>query len=290
MTAQPIPRPRRSALFMPATNTRALEKARSLPADVIFIDLEDAVGPDFKAEARSNALAALAEGGFGRREVVVRCNGLDTPWGRDDGLALAASGADGLLVPKISAPEQIAEWRALVPDCPPLWLMIETAAAMLALRDLAEASRTYNVAGWVLGTNDLGKELRTRPAHVRATVAPMLPFALAAARVAGISILDAVFNDFSDAEGFARECMAGADAGFDGKALIHPAQIGPANAAFRPPASAVQDAVAVVEAFAQPENAGAGVINVNGRMVERLHLEEAEMLLAMAAAVGQETE
>jgi len=288
MTATSILRPRRSALFMPATNTRALEKARSLPADVIFIDLEDAVGPQFKQVARDNALAALTQGGFGRREVVVRCNGLDTPWGRDDCTALVSSGADGLLVPKIAEPRQIAACRALMPGGPPLWLMIETAAAMLSLRELAEASRTHGVAGWVLGTNDLGKEMRTRPAHIRATIAPMLPFALAAARSAGVSILDAVFNDFSDAEGFARECMAGADAGFDGKALIHPAQIGPANAAFRPTARELQSAAAVVAAFALPENAGAGVINVAGRMVERLHFEEAEALLALAAAIGPE--
>jgi len=287
MAVPTILRPRRSALFMPAINARALEKARSLPADAILIDLEDSVGPELKEAARANAVRAIAEGGFGRREIVVRCNGLDTPWAADDLAALAAAMPDGVLVPKVSCIEDIAAARAAMPGGPALWLMIETAAAVLALPEIAAASRRHGVAAWVLGTNDLGKELRTRPGHVRQTIAPVFPLVLAAARTAGVSLLDSVYNDFADTEGFARECMEGADMGLDGKSLIHPSQVAPANAAFQPTAREVKGARAIVAAFARPENDGAGVINVDGRMVERLHLEQAETLLAIAAAVEE---
>lgn len=279
-------RPRRSALFMPATNAKALAKARTLPADVVILDLEDSVAPDRKAEARSAALAALAEGGFGGREVVVRSNALDTPWGADDLAALAGSPADAVLVPKVSTPEDVLAAEALLGGARnelQLWAMIESCGAMLRLDAIASLAATTRLSLWVIGTNDLAKEMRARATPGRAALQPLLALSVCAARAHGLAILDSVCNEFRDLAVFRAEAEQGLDFGFDGKTLIHPAQIEPCNAVFSPAEADLAWARAVITAFALPEHAGKGAIQVEGRMAELLHLEQAERLVARAA-------
>jgi citrate lyase subunit beta/citryl-CoA lyase len=278
--------PRRSALYLPALNARAVEKARTLPCDVVILDLEDAVAPDAKDEARAGALEAVRAGGFGSREVVIRVNGLDTPWGEADLAAAAEARPDAVLVPKISAPEDLAAVRTRLTEPLPLWAMIETCSAVFRLEALGAESVNEGVAAWVMGTNDLAKEMRCRPAGDRAPLMAALSLSLMAARAHGLAILDGVFNDIADAEGLARQCAQAADLGFDGKTLIHPGQIAAANAAFTPEPEAVAWARTVVSAFDQPDAAGKGVLKVEGRMVERLHLAEAERLLGVAEAIA----
>ena len=285
-------RPRRSALYMPASNVRAIEKARELSCDVVILDLEDAVAPDAKDEARANAVTAVRAGGFGPREVVIRANGLDTPWGEVDLAAAAEAGPDAVLVPKVSAPEDLDAVRARLEGSLPIWAMIETCAAMFRLDALGAESVNVGVEAWVIGSNDLAKEMRCALTVERAPLMTALSLSLMAARAHGIAILDGVFNEIADADGFARQCAQAALLGFDGKTLIHPSQVGPANAAFTPAADAVAWARTVVAAFEQPDAAGKGVLKVEGRMVERLHLAEAERLIAVAAAIdakGAET-
>jgi len=282
-------RPRRSALYMPAANARALEKARDLPCDVVILDLEDAVAPEAKDQARAQALAALGAGGFGRREVVVRVNGLDTPWGAADLTAFGAAGADALLAPKVSSPADVAAYDRGLGGATRLWVMIETCAALFALDAIAASAR---LDALVIGTNDLAKEMRCRQGVERTPLIPLLAMAVAAARTQDLVVLDGVFNAIDDADGFARQCAQGVEFGFDGKTLIHPSQVGPANAAFSPEADEVAWARKVADAFAEPENSVKGVLRVEGRMVERLHLAEAERLIAVAAAIdakGAET-
>jgi len=279
-------RPRRSALYLPASNARAVDKARALACDVVILDLEDAVAPDAKDEARAGAVAAAAAGGFGPRELVIRVNGLDTPWGEADLLAAAGVRPDAVLIPKVSRPEDIAAARARLPAETPLWAMIETCAAMFRLEALGAASVAAGVTTWVIGSNDLAKEMRCVLDAERAALATPLSLSLMAARAHGLSILDGVYNDIADAEGLARQCAQGAALGFDGKTLIHPSQVEAANAAFSPEAGAVAWARTVVAAFDQPENAGRGVLKVEGRMVERLHLEQARRLIAVADAIA----
>ena len=282
-------RPRRSALFLPASNPKALAKARSLPADVVILDLEDAVAPEAKAEARQAAIAAVAEGGFGRRELVVRTNGLDTPWGADDLSAMTAAGPDAVLVPKVNTPEEVRAYDAALAQAPAhtrLWIMIETCACLPLLHQIAACGADSRLAGFVLGTNDLAKEMRARLTPARTPFLPVMTMAVAAARAHGLIVLDGVCNDFRDLERFRAEAEQGLEFGFDGKSLIHPDQIEPCNAVFSPSAEEQAWAEAVVTAFAAPENGGKGAIRVEGRMVELLHLEQARQVLAMVRAIS----
>lgn len=275
-------RPRRSALYMPASNARAVAKARSLDCDVVILDLEDAVAPDLKASAREQAVAAVREGGFGRRELVVRINGLDTPWGADDLATFADCAPDAILAPKVSSAAEIAAYAALLPASTPLWIMIETAISLFRLEEMAKTARTGPLAGFVLGTNDLAAEMGVQTDARRAPFIGAMGLAVAAARAHGLIILDGVFNDLDDADNFTLQTRQALEFGFDGKTLIHPSQIAPCNAVFMPDAAAVVAAQAVCDAFAAPENADKGAIRLNGRMVERLHLRQAERTLAAA--------
>lgn len=279
-------RPRRSALYMPASNARAIEKAKDLPCDVVILDLEDAVAPDGKTEARTLAIEAIRAGGFGRREVVLRVNGLETPWGADDLAAAKTARPDAVLVPKVSTPDDLAGYAAGLAGAAPLWAMIETCKAILKLDALAAEAANVGVTAWVLGTNDLAKEMRCPLTLDRTPLLPALALSLTAARAYGLTILDGVYNEIGDEAGLAAQCAQATAFGFDGKTLIHPTQIEAANRAFTPDAGAVDWARTVVKAFAQPENAGQGVLKVEGRMVERLHLAEAERLLAVAEAIS----
>ncbi|HEV2532693.1 CoA ester lyase [Phenylobacterium sp.] len=281
------PRPRRSALYMPAGNARAIEKAKTLPADAVILDLEDSMAPDAKVEARSLAAAAVRTGGFGPREVVVRINGRDTPWGDADLEAAAAAGPDAILLPKVSSPEDLAACAGAVRGRTRLWAMIETCQAIFRLDALGAASRAHGVDVWVIGGNDLVKEMRCTPGPDRAPLRPALALAVMAARAHGLAILDGVYNDIPNLEGLAAECAQGQSLGFDGKSLIHPSHLETANAAFAPAAEEVAWARTVVAAYAAPENARAGVIKVEGRMVERLHLGQAERLIAVADAIAE---
>lgn len=279
-------RPRRSVLYLPASNARALEKARSLACDTVILDLEDAVSPDAKAEAREGAIAAVQAGGFGDREVVIRANGLDTPWGADDLAAAAKVRPDAVLIPKVSHPEDLAVIRTTLGGELPIWAMIETCSAMFRLDALGAESVNVGVETWVIGTNDLAKEMRCQLTVDREPLITALSLSLMAARAHRLTIIDGVFNDIGDDAGLARQCAQAAAFGFDGKSLIHPSQIAAANAAFTPDASAVAWARTVVDAFEQPESAGKGVLKVDGRMVERLHYAEAQRLISVAEAIA----
>jgi citrate lyase subunit beta/citryl-CoA lyase len=286
-------RPRRSALYMPGSNARALEKAKTLPADVLILDLEDAVAPDAKAAAREQVATATKAKGFGPREVVIRINGLETPWGKDDLVAAVAAAPDAILVPKVSsAADLVGVGKRLVdlhaPPALSVWAMIETPIAILRIAEIASEARdalaTLRVL--VMGTNDLVRETRARFVPGRAPVLPHLTLAVAAARAFGLDIVDGVYNDIEDAEGFARECAQGRDLGFDGKTLIHPSQIEPCNAAFSPTAAEVEQARKIVAAFDLPENRDKGAIALQGRMVERLHAEIAQRTLLLHEAIA----
>lgn len=269
----------RSALYLPASNPRAIAKARELAADVIIIDLEDAVAPEAKAEARALALAALADGGFGDREVVVRVNAIDTDWGQGDLAALAGAGADAVLVPKIAAAADLDAYRSALGDTVRLWAMVETAASLFRLDEIAAAE---GLDALVMGTNDLAKETGARLGGARLPFVGALGLAVAAARANGIAILDGVFNDFEDDKGFVIEARQAADFGMDGKTLIHPRQIAACNAAFSPDAAETEWARRILAAFDLPENAAKGAIRVDGKMVERLHLHRARSVVAAA--------
>ena len=286
-------RPRRSALYMPGSNARALEKARSLPADVLILDLEDAVAPALKEEARVRVVAALREGGYGSREVVVRVNGASTPWGRDDLLALAGAGADAVLLPKVGAPGDIMrasrELReAGAPDSLQIWAMMETPMAILNADSLVRtaADPTSRLTALVMGVNDLVKDTRGRLTRGRATMVPYLALCVAAARAYGVDILDGVFGDLTDEAGLLAECEQGRDLGMDGKTLIHPGQIAVANEAFRPSDAEIAWSRKVLAAFAEPGAQDAGVIALEGRMIERLHAEIARRTIDIADALG----
>ena len=279
-------RPRRSALYMPASNPRAIDKARSLPCDVVILDLEDAVAPDAKDEARAQAVAAVKAGGFGSRELVVRVNGLDTPWGRDDLAAVAEAAPDAVLAPKVSMPEDLAPYDAALTGDTRLWVMIETCRAVFHLEPIAALAASSRLAAWVVGTNDLAKEMRCGLDVQRAPLLAALSLSVTAARAHGLAILDGVFNGIDDDAGLEAQCAQGAAFGFDGKSLIHPRQVEAANRAFAPAADEVAWSRTVVAAFNTPENAAKGVIRVEGRMVERLHLEQARRLIAVADAIA----
>jgi citrate lyase subunit beta / citryl-CoA lyase len=277
-------RPRRSVLYMPASNVRAMEKARSLACDVVVLDLEDAVAPEAKAEARAQAVQAIGQGGFGGREVVLRVNGLDTPWGADDLAAAARARPDAVLAPKVSSAADARAYAAPLGADLPLWVMIETCAALFALGEIVRA--TTSLEALVVGANDLAKEMRCRLDLERAPLSAALSLTVAAGRMAGLAVLDAVYNDLEDAEGLARQCRQGVDFGFDGKTLIHPNQIAAANQTFSPAADELAWARTVAAAFDAPENAGKGVLRVEGRMVERLHLDQARRLIAVSEAIA----
>jgi len=282
-------RPLRSALFLPASNARAVEKARGLDADVVILDLEDAVAPEAKIEARAAALAAVGEGGFKAPTLVIRANALGTEWGADDLAAISRSKADAVLVPKIATADDVELYHAELAGADAamqLWAMIETCRAVSQLQPIADMAAHTRLAALVVGTNDLALELGARPAEDRAGLVPYLALTVAAARAAGIAVLDGVCNDFTDLGRLAAECAQGRALGFDGKSLIHPAQIAACNAAFAPSDGEVARAEAVVAAFADPDNADRGVIRVDGRMVERLHLREAKRVLALARRTG----
>jgi citrate lyase subunit beta / citryl-CoA lyase len=284
-------RPRRSVLYMPGSNARALEKAHTLPADCLIFDLEDAVAPDAKANAREQVATAVKVKGFGRREVVVRINGLDTPWGKDDLAAAVAVAPDAILVPKVSSVQELVfvGHRLVDLSAPPgiaVWAMIETARAILDAGAIAAEARDPLAAlkVFVLGTNDLAKETRMRIVPGRQPMQAALTAAVLAGHAYGLDVIDGVYNDIGDAQGFARECREARDMGFDGKTLIHPSQIEPCNAAFTPSAEEVAEAEKIVAAFDRPENRDKGVIALDGRMVERMHAESARRTLALAAA------
>ncbi len=267
---------------MPASNARAIAKARTLDCDVVILDLEDAVAPDEKSAARDRVVAAVREGGFGPRELVVRINGLGTPWYADDIAAVRAIGLDAVLVPKVSYPADLSIVRtALGEDGPPIWAMIETCAAILSLPALSEAASDAGLTALIVGTNDLAKELRCRLGHERTPLIATLANIVIAARAAGIVALDGVCNALDDPARFATECAQGAMLGFDGKTLIHPSQIDAANAGFGPSEAELAWARTIVAAFAKPENVDKGAIRLDGQMVERLHLAEAETMLAL---------
>jgi citrate lyase subunit beta/citryl-CoA lyase len=286
-------RPRRSVLYMPGSNARAMEKARELSVDAIILDLEDAVAPDAKANARELIIAALQKGGFGSREVLVRINGLDTAWWLDD-LGVAAAGPDAILVPKVSTSDQLREVAKHLVGVRAeagirLWAMMETPLAMLNAGAIAAAARDpqTRLAGFVMGTNDLAKDTRARLLPGRAPMLPWLMTCVAAARAHGLDILDGVYNELGNAEGFAAECAQARDLGFDGKTLIHPQQIAPCNAAFSPTEDEVTRARKIIAAFDLPENKGKGVIQVDGRMVEILHADMAQRTVAIAEAIAR---
>ncbi len=283
-------RPCRSALYLPASNFRAIAKARTLPCDAVILDLEDAVAPEMKAAARSAAVAAFGAGGFGQRMTALRVNGIDTEWGADDLFAAVTLDVDAVLVPKVNGPEDIARYNAALDLAGPgvqLWAMIETCLAVGRLQAIADCALSTRLAGFVMGTNDLALEMRSRVAPDRATMVPILTLTLAAARSRGLIALDGVCNDFSDLDRFAAEAAQGRAIGFDGKTLIHPAQVDPCNAVFSPTPDEVDQARSISAAFALPENKGKGAIRLDGRMVERLHLVEAERVLAMVGAIDR---
>jgi len=287
-------RPRRSVLYMPGSNTRAIEKARTLPVDAIILDLEDSVAPDGKASARKQVSDAVTAGGFGSRELIVRINGLDTTWWLEDLDAVAKAKPDAVLIPKVSSPSQLEDVAERLVDISAdhrirVWAMMETPLAMLNAREIAAAARDVEtrLAAFVMGTNDLAKETRAKITSGRAAMLSWLMNCVAAARAYGLDILDGVFNDLADAEGFARECAQGRDMGFDGKTLIHPNQVAACNAAFSPSEEEVAQARKVIAAFELPENRDRGVVALDGRMVERLHADMARRTVAIAQAIAE---
>lgn len=284
-----ILRPRRSVLYMPGANERALEKAKSLPADALILDLEDAVAPDAKADARKRVAAAAASGEYGYREVTIRVNGPGTAWHADDLRAAAEAGPDAVVVPKVDSADTVREVeRALeaagAPDRTAIWAMVETPRAMLDARAVAAASERLTVL--VMGTNDLAKELHAEHVPGRAPLLTGLSLALLAARDTGKAILDGVYNDVKNAEGFEAECVQGRQFGFDGKTLIHPSQVEPCNRAFAPSADQIGRAQKIIDAFDEATREGRGVVTVDGRMIENLHVEDARRILALAEAIA----
>lgn len=279
--------PLRSVLYMPSSNAKALEKAKTLPVDAIIFDLEDAVAPDAKPAAREAACAAVTSGEYGRRTLTIRVNGIGTEWHAADLVAAAAAGPDAIVVPKVNTADQVRglatalEWAG-APAHTLLWAMVETPEAVFNVRELAAASD--RLAALVMGTNDLVKELYAEHVPGRAPLLTSLSLSLLAARAAGIAILDGVYNDVKNDEGFLAECEQGRQLGFDGKTLIHPAQVGPANEQFAPSEAAVEDARGVLEAW--EAGRGSGVVTYKNKMVENLHVESAQRTLSIAEAIA----
>jgi citrate lyase subunit beta/citryl-CoA lyase len=286
----PTVRPRRSVLYMPGANTRALEKARTLPADALIFDLEDAVAPDAKEAARTNVVLAAESKAYSKREIVIRCNGLGTPWGEADIAAIATSGADAILVPKVESAAAVTHVVSLLdtagaPGSMAVWAMMETPKGILRAEEIAGSHP--RLALFVMGTNDLVKDMRARHTPMRLPMITALGIGMLAARAHGLTILDGVYNDIKDDEGFRAVCRQGVDMGFDGKTLIHPGQIDPCNEIFAPSPSELEMAGKIVVAFKAAQAEGKGVVTVDGRMIENLHVEQAERALALAAAIKE---
>jgi citrate lyase subunit beta/citryl-CoA lyase len=289
-------RPRRSVLYMPGSNARALDKAKTLPADGVILDLEDSVAPQAKETARQQVVDAVKAGGFGDREVFIRINGVDTPWHADDLSAAAQAAPDVILVPKVSNSETLELIGRRMLDMGTdhktrVWAMIETPLAIFNILSIAAAARDSEtrLAGFVMGTNDLAKDTRARLVPGRAPMLTWLSMCVAAARIHGIDVLDGVYNDIGNTEGFAKECAQGLELGFDGKTLIHPSQIEACNTAFSPSPAEVEQARKMIAAFDLPENKGKGVVSIDGRMVERLHADMARRTVAIAEAISART-
>ncbi|HLH51412.1 MAG TPA: CoA ester lyase [Roseiarcus sp.] len=286
-------RPRRSVLYLPGSNPRALAKARRLAADALILDLEDSVAPEQKASAREQVAAAVREGGFGRREVVVRINPLQSPWGRDDLAAASAALPDAILLPKVDGPGAVMQAarelrEAGAPEGVRLWAMMETPLAILNAGSIAAVSAdpAARLDVLVMGLNDLARETQARLTPGRSAATAWLALCVAAARAHHVDIVDGVYNDFADLEGFRRECEQGRDMGFDGKTLIHPGQIAACNEIFAPTEAEIDAASAVIAAFDEPLNRDKGVIQIDGKMVERLHADMARRTLAIAEGVA----
>jgi citrate lyase subunit beta / citryl-CoA lyase len=282
-------RPRRSVLYMPGANERALEKAKTLPADALILDLEDAVAPDSKVEARGRVCAAAASGEYGMREITIRVNSIETEWHADDVRAVAEAGPAGMVVPKVGSAADVHQVEKALeaggaPDHTTIWAMIETPVAMLHAEEIARASE--RLAVFVMGTNDLAKELHAEHVPGRQPLVTGLSLALLGARAAGKVILDGVYNDIKDEEGFTAECLQGRRMGFDGKTLIHPSQVEPCNRIFAPSDDEVASSREIIEAFEAAQAEGRGVVTVNGRMIENLHVDNARRVLALADAIA----
>jgi citrate lyase subunit beta/citryl-CoA lyase len=284
-------RPRRSVLYMPGANERALEKAKTLAADSLILDLEDAVAPEAKTEARDRVCGVVKAGGYGPREMVIRINGQDTEWGKADLKHAAHAKPDAILAPKVSTAEEI-RWldehlsEAGAPATMGLWVMIETPLAIFNLKEIASCGKTTRLSGFVMGSNDLIKDFRAEPMPGRENLAAVYTLTIAGARAFDLLVFDGVYNDIANADGFAAEARQAKAFGFDGKTLIHPSQVEPCNAIFAPPADAVKQARDVIAAFADPANGGKGVLKVNGKMTELLHLAQAKRLVAVAEAIA----
>ncbi|MCC6216006.1 MAG: CoA ester lyase [Polyangiaceae bacterium] len=282
-------RPRRSVLYMPGSNARAQEKARTLPADAIILDLEDATAPDAKDAARETVCASVKAGGYGRRELVIRVNALDTPWGEADARAAAAAGPDAVLLPKVESVDQVVALERLLeasgaPAQTSLWCMIETPLGVLNVKEIAASTR--RLACLVMGTSDLVKDLHAAHTTLRLPVLTSLGLSMLAARAYGLAILDGVHLALDDDEGFRAACVQGLELGFDGKTLIHPKQVDPCNEVFSPSAAAVEHARRVIGAFEEAQAQGKGVAVLDGKLVENLHVAEARRLVALAEAIA----
>ena len=275
---------------MPGANTRALDKARTLPADALIFDLEDAVAPDAKQAARDNVVAAARSKAYGKREIAIRCNGLGTQWGKADVAAIATSGADALLVPKVESAADVASIVALLdsagaPASMAVWAMMETPKGVLRAAEIAGAHPRLQL--FIMGTNDLVKDMRARHTPMRLPMITALGLGMLAARAHGLTILDGVYNDIQDGAGFKAVCQQGLEMGFDGKTLIHPSQVEPCNEVFAPSTAELEMAGKIVVAFKTAQAEGKGVVTVDGRMIENLHVEQAERALALAAAIKE---
>jgi len=286
-------RPRRSVLYMPGINQRALEKAKTIPADSLILDLEDSVAPDAKREARERVCEAVKAGGYGGRELVIRVNAMETPWGGDDMRAAATAGADAVLIPKVERPGDVVSAAKLLcaagaPAGLEIWAMVETPASIIQAGEIAAVAgeRDINFTCLVMGTNDLLKETRALASHKRLAVVPWLSMTVVAGRAYGLDVIDGVYNNFRDEAGFRAECEQGRTLGMDGKTLIHPSQVAAANAVFSPADDEVDWSRRIIAAFAEAENAAKGVITIDGCMVERLHLAMAERTVAIAEAIA----
>ena len=278
--------PRRSVLYMPGANERALEKAKTIDADALILDLEDSVALEAKEAARDRVCAAVRAGGYGSREIVIRINAPSTPWGAADLAAAAQTPCDAILLPKVSEPGDVLAAAAGLDGSIRLWAMMETPLAILNAHDIAAAARASRLDCLVLGTNDLLKDINARPTPQRDALLPALTTVILAARAFGLDVVDGVYNDFRDEPGFRAECAQGRTIGMDGKTLIHPAQVGPCNELFSPAPDEILWSQKIVAAFDRPENATAGVITIEGKMVERLHLEAARRTLARNRAIA----
>lgn len=282
-------RPRRSVLYMPGANSRALEKSRTLPADALIFDLEDAVAPDAKLTARRQIIEAVEAGGYGKREILIRTNGLNTPWGYDDLVAVAKAGPDAVLLPKVESAEMVRQAESVLeshgaPSDLAIWCMMETPRGMLHAEEIADASP--RLGGLVMGTSDLAKDLQAQHTAMRLPLITALGLCLLAARAARIAILDGVYLDLNDHEGFVDSCRQGAELGFDGKTLIHPKQLEAANEVFGPSEEELRLSRRIIDAYAEAEAEGKGVVVVDGKLIEKLHVDHAERVVALAKAIA----